>query len=191
MKILLAGDSFAANWNDISTTAWWQLLDQEHTVHNVAQAGCGEYKILNQLLNCNLKTYDLIIVCHTSPYRIHTLSNPFHDNVSHKNSDLMYTDISCAKESNEKNHVMYFFENIFDLEYARSIHNLIKKEIVQVLASYNHLHVSFFKNFKDEYTYPQEINLYHVWKKYPGNINHLNPAGNQQAYIEIKKRIVL
>jgi hypothetical protein len=191
MKILLAGDSFAANWNDIATNAWWQLVAQENVVHNVAQPGCGEYKILQQLLNCDLKKYDLIVVCHTSPYRIHTLLNPFHNTGFHKNSDLIYTDISCAEESDKKNHIIYFFENIFDLDYARCIHNLVKKEITQVLASYNNLHISFFENFKNEYTNCQEINLYHVWKKHPGHINHLSPAGNQQAYVEIKKRIVL
>ena len=191
MKILLAGDSFAANWNSASANdqAWWQLLVQEHIVDNVAIPGIGEFKILKQLLNCDLKKYDLILVCHTSPYRIHTLLNPFHTVDSHKNSDLMYTDISCANESDEKNHIMYFFENIFDLEYARHIHNLVKKEIAQVLNSHNSLHISFFEIFKNEYINSQEINLYHIWKKNPGNINHLSPAGNQQTYLAIKNRI--
>lgn len=192
MKILLTGDSFVADWNDtaLGDQAWWQLLSQGHEVHNKAQPGCGEYKILKQISNSNLAQYDLVVVCHTSPYRIHTVKNPFHSIGSHVDSDLIYTDIAESNNSKEKNHVLYFFENIFDLEYARYIHNLVKKEIAQVLKPYNSLHISFFENFTDEYKNSEEINFYNLWKQHPGQINHLNLRGNQEVYAEIKKRIL-
>jgi len=193
MKILLVGDSFAANWNSSITgeQAWWQLLSQDHKVHNIAQPGCGEYKILKQILSSDLEKYDLVIVCHTSPYRIHTVKNPVHLNGSHANSDLIYTDIAESNDSKEKTHILYFFENIFDLDYARCIHNLVKKEITQVLKSYNNLHISFFEDFTNIYKNLEEINFYNIWKENPGQINHLNSLGNQKVYSEIKKRLLV
>ena len=47
MKILVAGDSFAAEWP--GDDGWVKLLAQSHEVTNVAQAGCGEYKIFKQI----------------------------------------------------------------------------------------------------------------------------------------------
>ena len=191
MKILLTGDSFVADWNDpvSGDRAWWQMLSQDHEVHNKAQPGCGEYKILKQISNSDLTQYDLVIVGHTSPYRIHTVKNPFHSTGSHVDSDLIYKDIAESNNSKEKNHILYFFENMFDLEYARYIHNLVKKEIAQVLKPYNSLHISFFENFTDEYKNSEEINFYNLWNRNPGRINHLNLRGNQEVYSEIKKRI--
>ena len=52
MKLLVAGDSFAAEWP--GNSGWVKLLAQEHPVTNVAQAGVSEYKILKQVQNENL-----------------------------------------------------------------------------------------------------------------------------------------
>jgi hypothetical protein len=193
MKILLVGDSFAANWNDskFDNQAWWQELSQEHEVHNRAQPGCGEYKILKQICNSDLDQYDFVIVSHTSPYRIHTEQNPFHCSGSHINSDLIYNDVINSKDSKEKKHIVYFFENVFDLDYAQFIHNLIKKEIAKILESKKSLHISFFENFTNEYINSEEINFYDLWKDNSGPVNHLSPLGNQKVFLEIKKRIPL
>ena len=47
LRILIAGDSFAAEWP--GNNGWVKLLSQKFSVTNVAQAGVGEYKILKQL----------------------------------------------------------------------------------------------------------------------------------------------
>ena len=57
MKLLLAGDSFAAEWP--GENVWPKLLAKQHDVTNVAQAGVSEYKILKQLHNAELKDYDV------------------------------------------------------------------------------------------------------------------------------------
>jgi len=191
MKILLTGDSFVADWNNpvLGKQAWWQILSQDYKVYNKAQPGCGEYKILKQISDSDLEQYDLVIVGHTSPYRIHTVKNPFHSIGLHENSDLIYADIAESNNSKEKNHILYYFENIFDLEHARYMHNLIKKEIAQILRPYKSLHISFFENFTNEYKNLEEINFYNLWNQNPGPINHLSLRGNQEVYLEIKKRI--
>mgnify|MGYP003663995091 CR=1 FL=1 len=71
MKLLLTGDSFAANWNG-DYLGWADMLDKDHTVTNLAQCGIGEYKILKQFDGVELEQFDAIIVSHTSPYRIHS-----------------------------------------------------------------------------------------------------------------------
>ena len=89
MKILVAGDSFAAEWP--GNNGWVKLLAQKFPVTNVAQAGVSEYKILKQLVN--LDDYNIIIVSHTSPSRIHTPKHPLHTKGLHKDCDLLYNDI--------------------------------------------------------------------------------------------------
>ena len=68
MKILVAGDSFAAEWP--GDDGWVKLLAHSHEVTNVAQAGCGEYKIFKQIQKANLDEYDCVIVSHTSTSRV-------------------------------------------------------------------------------------------------------------------------
>ncbi len=43
-KLLIAGDSFAADWLS-GESGWPNLLANEYDVTNVAQAVCSEYKI--------------------------------------------------------------------------------------------------------------------------------------------------
>ena len=64
MKILICGDSFAADWTIKypDKKGWPNLLAEHHNVINLAQAGCGEYKILLQLLSVDFTQFDQIIV---------------------------------------------------------------------------------------------------------------------------------
>ena len=50
-KLLIAGDSFAADWSKKYKNAcgWVNTLCEDYDVTNVAQAGASEYKIYNQL----------------------------------------------------------------------------------------------------------------------------------------------
>ena len=48
-KILIAGDSFAADWTvKYKGEGWVNTLCKDYDVTNVAQAGVSEYKIYNQ-----------------------------------------------------------------------------------------------------------------------------------------------
>ena len=50
MKILICGDSFAADWTiKYPGQGWPNMLSQQYEIVNLAQAGCSEYKILKQL----------------------------------------------------------------------------------------------------------------------------------------------
>ena len=60
MNVLIAGDSFAAEWP--GSNGWVKLLAKKYNVKNVAQAGVSEYKILQQINTANLDKYDLVIV---------------------------------------------------------------------------------------------------------------------------------
>ena len=91
-KILIAGDSFAADWTVKHIGGGWvNLLTKDFKVKNVAEAGVSEYKIYKQLLNQNLVDYDHIIVSHTSAYRIPIEEHPIHkDDILHNNCDLIF-----------------------------------------------------------------------------------------------------
>ena len=94
MRILIAGDSFAAKWPaNIRNQGWPALLADRFEVYNIAQAGVGEYKIYKQLANVELDQFDLVIVSHTSPSRIHTRNHPLHKEGLHKDCDLIITDL--------------------------------------------------------------------------------------------------
>jgi hypothetical protein len=96
MKILVIGDSFAADWTvKYKGFGWTNLLADQFDVTNLAQAGVSEYKIYKQILSiADLSVFDLIIVSHTSPYRVHTRLHPIHTgDLLHNNADLIYSDI--------------------------------------------------------------------------------------------------
>jgi len=188
MKVLIAGDSFAADWQSVNKDfpGWWQLLGNEHEVVNVAQAGCGEYKIYKQLLSKDLGMYDWIIVCHTSPYRVHTWQNPFHARGLHANSDLILSDIEAKPASDVRQHLLYWFTNIFDIEHAKDIHYMIRHSIKDLLGTRPCVHVNFFDA---DVQLPGDINLNTLWREHPGPVNHLDQTGNRLVYQTIKQRI--
>lgn len=190
MKLLIAGDSFAADWQSVNSDfpGWWQLLGNQHSTMNVAQAGCGEYKIYQQLLNQNLDQYDYIIVCHTSPYRIHTCRNPFHTTGLHANSDLILSDIEAKPHSEARQHLLFWFTNIFDIDYAKDIHGMIRQSIRELLKDRPCLHINFFDQ---DLQLPEDLNLNPIWQAHPGPVNHLNQQGNILAYETVKQRIDL
>ena len=64
MNILIIGDSFATKYNG-AYLGWAEMLEQKHTVTNLAQAGVSEYKILKQLQSITIKDFDCVIVSHT------------------------------------------------------------------------------------------------------------------------------
>ena len=143
LKILIIGDSFAADWsvkyNDYK--GWPELLAEQYEVTNIAQAGVCEYKIYKQLLSVkNLNDYDWVIVSHTGSFRVNTLKHPIHSGDKlHKNADLIYTDIDY--HSNKLKNIFnkslkaavlfykYHFLNITKYVPAAQVHCLYSAEI--------------------------------------------------------------
>ena len=102
MKVLLAGDSFAADWSVKYPTriGWPNLLANIHDVTNLAQAGISEFRILQQLQSVDLDLFDVIVVAHTSPHRVVTKRHPVHaDDLLYENADLIFSDIEYHKNS--------------------------------------------------------------------------------------------
>ena len=179
--ILIAGDSFAADWTiKNSKTGWVNYMTD---VVNIAQAGVGEYKILKQLQSRDLSLYTHIIVSHTSPYRIHTSHNPLHINDSlHYACDFIYEDVARRLPDVEK-----FFTDYFDLEYAIYIHTKICEEIDKLTSGYKTLHLNHI-DWNGLYKFNNSLDFSKV-KKSINSSNHYNDKNNKLVYNEVMKRI--
>jgi hypothetical protein len=189
MKLLICGDSFAADWtvkyNDIG---WPNMLANDYKITNLAQAGCSEYKIYKQLISVDINDYDRIIVSHTSPYRIYTTNHPVHANDKlHKNSDLIYTDLKEHSKTNKKLlPLIDFFENYFDTESAIFTHTLICEKINELLKNHPQvLHISNL-NWNGLYCFPNLLHFEYLFKEHRGLMNHYTLQGNEIIYKKIK-----
>jgi len=168
MKLLIAGDSFAAKYPG-EFPGWADLMEDHYVVENIAQCGVGEYKILKQIESVNLKDYDVVIISHTSPYRIHTAMNPLHTDGIHNSCDFIYEDVRGRLPDVEK-----FFTEYFDLEYATRIHGLLHKEIDKILKN------SFVIDTK-------LLGIEKLFKTNRGTVQHLDKAGNQKFFFKLQK----
>jgi hypothetical protein len=140
-RILIIGDSFATDWsvkyNEYK--GWPNLLAEQYPVVNLAQAGVNEYKIYKQITSVeDLDSFDLVIVSHTSPLRVHTKQHPVHANDQlHSNADLMFGDIEyhCKQFSNFFNRSLKsaytFFLHHYDIEYFETSYALFREKINQ------------------------------------------------------------
>lgn len=188
-KILIAGDSFAALYPG-ARSGWPNLLSEIYTVKNIAEAGISEYKILKQIQSENLNQYDLVIVSHTSPSRVHIKKHPIHSTILHKNCDLIFTDIES------RNHwfnpkvlaAKLYFKYIFDDDYQTDIYSLIRKEINQLITvPYIALgHVPVVSELKIEKNF---IDFSPMWPLYKGDVNHYNVVGNHEISKKLGKEI--
>jgi hypothetical protein len=180
-KLLIVGDSFSANTTELS---WTKQLDYEIT--NISAAGSSEYRILKSLQTQNLSNFDKIIIVHTSPNRIYVTFNPLHQHSNtHKNCDLIYQDVkNCANTQPFAKNVAWWFENVFDLNVAMDINQLIIDKIINLTANNKCLHLSFF-----DIDHPMIYKLHHIWKTHPGDINHLDCKGNDKVAQFVKNNL--
>lgn len=189
LKILLAGDSFGAQWPD-NYTGWPTLLSQSFNVTNVAQAGVGEYKILNQIKNSNLNKFDLVIVNHTSPYRIHTAAS-IHNTQLHANCDLIFTDIESHKNNKDPKIVTAYnwFKYHYDEQYQEDIYDLIRKEINSNIdipyIAIDHNQTSACRAFENN-----RIDFSNYWPGNRGDVNHYTNDGNRYVAKEVERKIL-
>lgn len=192
MKLLICGDSFAADWTvKYNGIGWPNMLANDYTVTNLAQAGCGEYKIYKQLTSVDINEYDSIVVSHTSPYRIYTTNHPVHaQDKLHKNSDLIYTDLKEHSKTNKKLlPLIDFFENYFDTESAIFTHTLICEKINELLKNHPKvLHITNL-NWDGLYSFPNMLHFEYLFKEHRGLINHYTDQGNQLIYTLVKDKL--
>lgn len=188
MRILIVGDSFAANWQKKypNKQGWPNQLAKTHIVDNLAQAGCSEYRILKQINSARLDQYDAIIVSHTSPYRIYTDYHPNRStDVLHQHCDLMYADIEhLAKINSDYQSVVGYFEKFFSLEYAEFCYNITVDKINELLKGYQVIHLSHLYPLRLNY-----IDFSNLFKCHPGEINHYDEEGNQIIYNKILEEL--
>ena len=191
MNILIAGDSFAADWRSVSTEypAWWELLANDYNITNVAQAGVSEYKILKQLQQCNSLDYDLVIVSHTGFSRVHTRQHPLHKTLLHKNCDLLLNDIDRVSWFNESlKSAKLWFKHHYDDEYQKDIYRLLRKEIQEQI-TVPYISISHLFDLQEFVIENVHFNFENLWKNNRGIINHYNQYGNKVIYTIIKNHI--
>lgn len=186
MKILIAGDSFATK-SSTTNSSWMELLGEQHQVTNLAQAGIGEYKIYKQLCSVDVNEFDLVIVSHTSPSRIHTNDHPIHKSGFHKDCDLILTDLVGHFQpfNTSLQTAKNFFKYHYDEEYQIDIYKLLRKQINDmILVPYISLsHVEIVSSLAIE---KNNIDLSSLWATERGTINHYTEIGNKFVF----KRII-
>jgi hypothetical protein len=180
MKILIAGDSFAAKWPSKDTNIGWvEKLAEQFDVVNVAQAGVGEYKIYKQLTNIELEKFDLVIVSHTSPSRVHTRNHPLHKEGLHKDCDLIVTDLIGHFQpfNNNLQISKSWFKYHYDEEYQIDIYELLREKIKSIIniPYISMTHVSISAVLSTEFN---NIDFSKLWAAERGDVNHYTKKGN-------------
>jgi hypothetical protein len=189
-KLLICGDSFAADWTiKYKGKGWVNLLADSYAVTNLAQAGCSEYKILKQVQSVDLTKFDMILVSHTSPYRLYVKEHPIHNkDILHKNSCLIYSDVNEYLPAHpELEPITHYLERYFDLEYAEHMHGLLIKEIESICPA-NTVHLSHIE-WGDIYQCRNWINFKDIFKHHRGMINHYDDEGNRIIYTAVKHKL--
>ena len=170
------------------------MLAQQHEVLNLAQAGCGQYKIWLQLQSCMsmIDQFDSIVISHTSPYRIYVKEHPIHrDDKLHRASDLIYNDIVDKVDLHkDMAHIVLWFEKYFDLDHARFVHNLICEKIDRTLRPYRHkvLHITNI-DWSGLYRFDDMISFEFLFKTHRGLMNHYSEKGNELIFNMINERL--
>jgi hypothetical protein len=189
MRILIVGDSFAADWQKKypDKFGWPNLLAKTHIVDNLAQAGCSEYRIYKQLKSASLDQYDVVIISHTSPYRIYTEYHPDRCNdILHHSCDLLYSDTkNLAKTNAEYKSAVEYFEKFFSLEYAEFCYHTTIDKIKELLIDHRTVHLSHLASIVGT----DYINFSELFEKHQGSMNHYDDQGNNIIYNKILEEL--
>ena len=178
MKIWIFGDSFA---NNDSIYSWVSLLAKSHTVINKSSNGSSEYRIYktyNQHKD-QIHSTDHVLFVHTSSSRIYLREDQDLDSRklnSHKNCDLIFSDIYHKKEQK----YIDILESIWDDTYFDDNYLLLLDKMLNVA---NSTHITFFENHHGLYSY------YDTYVNNKGSINHMNEKGNVIVYNDIVYRL--
>lgn len=187
IKILIAGDSFAAPW-PFAKIGWVNMLAHTFDVTNLAQAGVGEYKILNQIKSVDVKDFDVVLVSHTSPSRVHTPNHPLHKEGFHKNCDLLANDIIDRFNWFDPSlrAAQGYFKHHYDDQYQIDIYNLIRKNISDILKNSTYISLTHTKISSSLTFESNNIDFSDLWEKERGSINHYTVDGNTTIFKKIK-----
>lgn len=199
--ILILGDSLAADWSVKykDYKGWPNLLAEKYNVTNLAQAGVSEYKIFKQLesVQNRLDDFDVIIVNHTSPFRVPTILHPLleYDSV-HGEADLIYSDISyhSSKLKNFFNLSLRaaknFFDHHYDIEFFRKTSELYVKEINSILSGRNVITLNELLDLDHrQYDDYYRKNTHSFLNEHKGLINHLTEQGNKLVFEMLEREI--
>lgn len=194
-RILICGDSFSVDYQPFLAQSWgWVTrLGHDHHITNLSQAGAGEYRIAQQVLNADLSAHDCVIVSHTSPNRVYVAEHPVHsDSKLHGCADLIWNDVSYHLAQHPKDPVLkaadQYFRYIYDQDCQEYIYRLIQKHIVELLQPLPVLHlVTLYDKNLDIMT--NYINLYRLFSPAQGQPNHYSEKDNQAVYHMINQWI--
>lgn len=187
MNLLICGDSFSAR---TGKNGWPELLEHEYNVTNISQAGCSEYRILKQIEAVELSLFDVIIINHTSPFRVYIKEHPIHkDDALHHSCDLLYEDVNAHRKNSVMKIAKDYFENIFDTSHAKDMHELILEKIDLLTATVPTIHCSHLE-WDTLHHFENFIYFNDIWKKHQGLVNHYNSKGNEIVYNSIKEKLI-
>jgi len=176
MMTYIFGDSFAVNRD-----GWVGMLGRD--VRIFSQNGVGEYKIYKQVIE-NLR-FDQAIICHTSPWRVHTRMHPVHkNNLIRENNDFLLNDVEYhSKINKDMKLVNEYLKNYYDPEYQQGVYDLIVDKLLEIT---NTIHITFHE---PEDTKQIAHNFNDIYKQHPGDVNHMSEDGNILTAEKIKKII--
>lgn len=199
MKLLIIGDSFAADWTVKypKQKGWPNLLAEQESVVNIAKAGVSEYKIYQQVKSVqDIAYYDFFIVAHTSPYRSVTRQHPVHHrDLLHNSADLLLSDIDyhCHTVKGLINPAVRsaqtYFKYHYDIEYHEETYKLFRSTINQLLPANRTITLGCFPLLPGTSAEPNLIDIMDIQTKYPGLINHLSDTGNAIVHKLIMSKI--
>lgn len=186
ISVLICGDSFAANWPG---EGWPKKLAQKYNVKNLAQAGVGEYKILRQIESENILNFDLVIVSHTSPSRVHTRKHPLHQTGLHKDCDLIFNDVDRFSFLNESlKSAKGWFKYHYDEEYQIDIYKMLRQKINSLIKK-PYISISHADLPDDLVLESTHIDFRSIWIENRGDVNHYSANGNDIVFQTIDKKI--
>lgn len=152
-------------------------------VTNLSQNGVGEYKIMLQSRMTDLTQFETVIVCHTSPWRVHTRFHPIHHNNQQRNeNDFLLSDVEYhSRYDEEMLYVKKYLEKYMDPRYQMDVYALIVNELKAIP---NSIHITFHDK---QDTSIIENNYNSIWLENQGNTNHMNNEGNSAVAEHIKE----
>lgn len=186
MKILIIGDSFAADWTVKykNRLGWPNLLAKDYSITNLAEAGVSEYSIFQQSQSVNILDFDFCIVSHTSPNRVHTKRHPIHfKDKLHSKCSLIFSDIDYHLKKNKSTALQTaynWFKYHYDQEFQNTIYTLFKEKITQTISETDFLEVSHLPNVNSG------LNYYKYYNKQDSYMNHFSYEINLLIYNDIK-----
>jgi hypothetical protein len=172
--MLIAGDSFA--YPGMSANLGWpSLLAEKYNVTNISSPGIGEFKILQALKSQDLSQFDIVLVSHTSPYRVHCEKNPLYiDGHLYQHSDLLFADVEDKSKTDPLAKALCnYFYHVFDTAYYEYVHNSFCRDIEQLTQQNTTIHITHFE-WQNLYLFKNLKNFYELWKDNRGNYSHYN-----------------